>query len=234
MKKLILILLVQLLLLPISAQKKGNFGVFAGGSYYMGDLNYSKHFYMVSPAAGVLYRHDFNDRHSAKMNLYYGGLKAASQGDGYRDWIGTQELGSFSSQVLEIAMMYEFNFLPFNTKKRKENFTPYVSAGLGFSMFFGDYQTNVHQPVLPMGLGLRYNINDRMGVGCFWEMRYLFRDDMDRVINGDLNINNPNNMEVDKDFGLNNNDFYNFFGVYLTYKIFEFLEDCPAYEKTSW
>lgn len=228
MKKLILILLVQLLILQVSAQKKGNFGIFLGGSYYMGDLNYSQHFYSPSFAGGVLYRHDFDDRHSAKMSFYYGGLKAEAGGNEYLDYYGNRDLGSFSTSVMEVALMYEFNFLPFNSKRTKENFTPYVSTGFGFEM-----SNYANRCVLPMGLGIRYNINDRMGVGCFWEMRILFKDDIDRVVNGNFSYS-ESSFKEDITSNLNNNDFYNFFGVYLTYKIFEFLEDCPAYEKTSW
>ncbi|MBN1186900.1 MAG: hypothetical protein JXB49_31780 [Bacteroidales bacterium] len=230
MKKLILILLAHLIIAPAFAQRKGNFGLFLGGSYYMGDLNYSTHFYQPSFAGGILYRHDFNDRHSAKMSFYYGGLKATAGGNGYLDYVGNQPLGQFSTSVMEIAMMYEFNFLPFNTKRTKENFSPYVAAGAGFAM------TQYANPlVLPMGIGLRYNINDRMGVGCFWETRVMFIDHLDRVTNNNQSLTSGSfNMDDPPKSSLNNNDFYNFFGVYLTYKVFEFLEDCPAYEKTSW
>jgi len=229
MKKLILILLAQILMITVSAQRKGNFGVFLGGTYYMGDMNYGKHFYSPSFAGGALYRHDFDDRHAAKMSLYYGGLKGTFGGDAYRNSMTGQEFGSFSSQVLEIAMMYEFNFLPFNNIPTKENFTPYVSTGIGFAMIQNEFGTP-NRFVWPMGLGIRYNINARMGVGCLWEMRMLFRDDLDGAING----YDAGTFHIDNTIGINNNDFYNFFGLYLTYKIFEILEDCPAYEKTTW
>lgn len=219
MKRILVVLLVQIIIMPIFAQRNGNFGIFFGGSYYMGDLNDSKHFYKPSMNFGILYRHDFDDRHSVKLNGYYAGLRA----DGNDFFPAGTYYGnhSFSNNIGELSANYEFNFLPFNKKKHRDNFSPYVSLGIGYSYLFNNVLGYL---VVPFGGGFRYNITRRMDIGCLWESRMLFQDDLDNLSNG-ANVY----TEISTNPSLFNHDWYNFFGVYLTYKIFKYYEDCDTY-----
>ena len=58
-------------------KRSSEVGVFLGGSYYIGDLNPNGHFSQFTrPAAGIVYRYNFNRRFAARANFLYGNLEA--------------------------------------------------------------------------------------------------------------------------------------------------------------
>lgn len=181
-------------------------GIFLGGSYYTGDLNPSGHFNRFTrPAVGVLYRTNFNPRISAKAVFSYGQVEGD---DAYskRESHVNRNL-SFRSNLMELAIEGEFNFLPYSTGNKKMSITtPYVFAGVAVYHFDpqGYYQGRWYklQPIgtegqasafsdqkaysltqfsIPFGVGVKINTAKRVGINFEWGLRKTFTDYIDDV-----------------------------------------------------
>ena len=105
-------------------------------------------------------------------------------------------------------------------KKNNERFTPFIFVGIGSYFLFGS--SGIENPItIPFGLGIKYNIFERLTFGLEWSYHKTFNDEIDSVIN----IQDDNNIPV-----IHNDDWYSFCGVFLTYKIFRDKFDCPTYD----
>ena len=181
----------------------------------MGDLNHSQHFYSPGPAGGLIFRYNFNPRNSIRFNAIYASL-SGDPADHLQPFPGANA-DPFSNGLIDVALATEFNFMPYkSTKLRKERYTPYVSGGIGYSIQFGSAQT----VALNFGGGFKYNITTRLSAGAEWSFRKTFSDELDGVVN----IGSENNTFF------HNKDWYSIVGIFVTYKIFDWGIDCPAYE----
>lgn len=205
----------------LSAQKNSDIGIFAGTSYYMGDLNTAVHYAMPSFAAGPIYRYNFNARNSLRGHAFYHGLNYSTNGySGYNDALPGR---LFQPKFVDLGLDFEFNWKPYKTAHRKTKASPYVFAGIGYNFFvFNDGNTNLQNHVtLPFGFGYKVNVGRWLSAGLEASARKAFSDRVDGVTNPPL-------ADVLAPFG--NNDWYFFTGVFITYKFFKFWEDCPTYD----
>ncbi|MBN2522045.1 MAG: hypothetical protein JXB24_02175 [Bacteroidales bacterium] len=194
------------------AQRYTDFGLIGGGTYYMGEINPKRHFYKLSPAFGALFRININKRYAVRICGIYAGLRGSDSDFPDRN-VPLRSPQSFNKQILDFNSQLEFNFLPYITGEEKWLYSTYVSAGLGCGISTGS------SPFLtiPFGVGFKVNLTKRLSSGCEWSFRKTFRDNIDNVEN---QLGNTL---------LNNNDWYSFIGVFITYKFFKFAADCPAY-----
>jgi hypothetical protein len=196
-------------LLTISAwaQKTDRYqeiGLFLGGSYYLGDLNVAKHFNMIEPAGGIVYRYNFNQRYNIKANVLFGTVKGADSESGVPSQISRNL--AFKSPITEVAAEFEFNFLEYAIGNRKTLFTPYVFAGVNYFRMRPQAQVGetwydlqplgtegqgtsensskkykLNQVAVPFGVGLKFNIANNIGFSCEWGLRKTFTDYIDDV-----------------------------------------------------
>jgi hypothetical protein len=212
--------LIIILLLPayMFGQRKSDIGLSGGTGYYMGDLNFTRHFYMPSAAGGALIRYNLNPRNSFRISGIYTNLRANDPKltDDYHS------LSSFNTSILDLAFTTEFNFRTYKTTKiRKERQTPYVTGGFTYSIVLGgDVPQAESTPGLAFGAGYKYNLTVRLGTGIEWAFRKTFNDNLDGVSNP-----GPENNVF-----FHNKDWYSLVQVFITYKIFDWREDCPAYD----
>ena len=216
MKKIIIIALFSGIIIGAKAQKKVDLGFFGGGSYYLGDINQSKQFYSLSYAFGGLYRYNINPRYTIRGSAYYGNLQADDQD--FDNRFQQSRGNSFSGTVLDITLQFEFNFMPYSTFGRAGEYAFYTTGGIGVAFI------NISGPssplVIPFGVGAKVNLGKKMGIGIEWGFRKMFYDKLD-------GFENPIDPEY-RSF-IHNNDWYSIAGISLTYKIYNKLEDCPAY-----
>lgn len=211
------IVLIVISLQIASGQRKSDIGLIGGTSYYLGDINHSRHFYSPSPAGGLILRYNFNPRNSIRFSGIYASLKGnpADNDEPYPN----STLNSFKTNLVDLGIVTEFNFMPYqSTKIRRDRYTPYVSGGLGYTVVLGggDYTA-----ALSFGGGFKYNLTTRMSTGFEWTFRKTFSDMLDGV----QNIGYENNVFF------HNKDWYSIVGVFVTYKIFDWGMDCPeAYD----
>lgn len=218
LKNLVILLVLILLTGSINAQRKADIGFFAGTSYYMGDINPSTHFYSPSIAVGPIIRYNFHLRSSVRFSGIYHKLKAdpADFTIAY-----PVPVSPFNASFIDLALNYEFNFIPYKTSDRKNNQSFYTGFGLGYQLKLSpDLQNSF---TIPFAVGYKFNAGKKLSAGIEFASRKTFYDGK---IDGVLNIG-----KVDDKFHLvGNNDWYTFAGIFITYKIFNFREDCPTYD----
>lgn len=108
---------------------KNEIGFTLGGMNYIGDLNNQSMFGTVNLAYGALYRLNFDERWSLRIDVDYGHVEG-----GNPDYIERRNL-SFRSYIFEGSMRVEFNFFPFSIRDDHYNWSPYIFGGLGFFAF---------------------------------------------------------------------------------------------------
>ncbi len=192
----------------LHAKKKSSvdLGIFLGGSYYIGDLNQTKQFLFTKPAGGVLFRYNVNPRLAFRGNVLFGSIEGH---DSYSSDLAQKQRNlSFKSNINEVSIQLEFNFLNYRIGVEKEKFSPYLFFGTGFFKFnpmgqlpngnwvalqplhtegegMEDGSKNkpykLVQISLPFGIGFKTNIARKMGLSVEWGMRKTFTDYLDDV-----------------------------------------------------
>jgi hypothetical protein len=211
MKRILFLYLILAIFTKINAQRNANLGVFAGTSYYYGDINPNRLFYSPGLAAGGIYRYNFNKRYAIRLNGYFTNLSGNPDNstDLVHDVVSSDD---FTRLIFDWALQMEFNFFPYVPTVKKWDYTTYISGGIGFF-------TIAENPVtIPFGIGAKLNLTSKIGAGVEWSFRKTFNDIVD-------NTGNPTGISSI----VHNNDWYSFIGVFVTYKFFNIMVDCPAY-----
>ncbi|MEN8203823.1 MAG: DUF6089 family protein [Bacteroidota bacterium] len=213
----LLILFSLFFLVPAHGQRKSDIGIMAAVPWYLGDLSPSiPQAYPLPPALGPILRYNFNMRNALRAHAVFYNLSGSGEVFGVRE-------AEFQSSFVDLGLDFEFNWWPYKTAFRKTKYSPYVSAGLGYSLNISG--ESLSHAYLPFGGGLKLNLGQKLSGGVEVSMRKSFTD----LIDG---ITNPGGEEVQTPVG--NNDWYMFTGIFLTYKIFNFREDCPTYNDNTY
>jgi hypothetical protein len=216
MKRVPWILLLFCFSFTAAGQRNADYGIFGGVSSYMGDINPSRLMYDPLPAAGIFYRYNLHPRHALRADIFVGGIRGSDLD--FNNAFQQTRAASFSGITGEIAVQFEFNFLPYTTEGRLWDWSPYFAAGIG-AAFINSTEFSV-QPVIPFSGGIKVNIYKNMGLEVEYGFRKSFYDNFDGL----------KDMVDPADYSwLNNNDWYSFAGIGLTWKIYNKLAGCPAY-----
>ena len=200
------ILLPFLLLCSVLAHGQVNeIGGTIGGSYYIGDLNPTRHYPRDTKlAGGLLFRHNFNDRYALRIQGLYGTLQAYDSDS--NDSLAVLRNLHFRSRLIEASMLLEINFFKYRYRgKDGRKWTPFVFAGLAYFRSNPQAQLNDTwyqlQPLgtegqgttagggesykvdlmsLPVGAGFKFNFG-RVDVQVEWGARRTWTDYIDDV-----------------------------------------------------
>jgi hypothetical protein len=216
MKNFYLFLLLVPITLPSAGQRNADFGVFGGVSSYLGDINPNRLLYSPLPAGGLFYRYNLNPRQAIRTSLFAGGLRANDHD--FKNAFQEARGASFSGFVGEWAAQFEFNFFPYSTRGKRWNYSPYIAAGAGVAFINTTVMT--YQPVIPFSIGFKINFYKNFGLEAEYGFRKTFYDNFDGL----------KDMIAPSDYSwLHNNDWYTFTGISLTWKFYNRLLGCPAY-----
>jgi hypothetical protein len=217
MKKIPWILFLTSLFINASGQRNADYGIFAGVSSYLGDINPGRLLYSPLPAAGFIYRYNLHPRQALRGNIFLGGIRADDLD--FNNNFQLTRAQSFTGYVGEAAVQFEFNFLPYTTQGKLWDFTPYFAAGAG--VVFINTVTTTFEPVIPFSFGIKANIHKNMGLEAEYGFRKTFYDNFDGL----------KDLVAPSDYGwIHNNDWYSFAGIVLTWKIYNKLAGCPVYD----
>jgi len=216
MKKIHLFLLFLYLSLSLTGQRKSDYGIFAGTSSYLGDINPNRLLYSPLPAGGIFYRYNFHPRQSLRTSMFFGGLRANDLD--FNNSFQTARAATFSGTVGEWALQFEFNFFPYTTEGKLWDYTPYFAAGAGIS--FINTATFTYVPVIPFSVGFKVNIYKNIGLEAEYGFRKTFYDNFD----GLKDLVAPSDLAW-----IHNNDWYSFAGLAISWKIYSRLAGCPTY-----
>ncbi|HCC69628.1 MAG TPA: hypothetical protein DEQ09_00525 [Bacteroidales bacterium] len=216
MKRYFWVVFLFVFIYPLEAQKKADYGVFGGVSYYMGDINPDRYFYGVSPSIGIMYRYNLHPRHALRTNLFLGRIRGDDLD--FNNSYQQNRAHSFESPIFEWSVQFEFNFLPYTTTGKWWDYTPYFAMGGGVCLFNTGSLT--YTPVIPFSVGLKVNIYKNLGLELEYGFRKTFYDNFDGL---------TDNIDPDHHTWTHNNDWYMFTGVTFTWKMFHNMLSCPAY-----
>ena len=206
------------MLQQLAAQSKIELGAFGGVSYYLGNINPSDQFYSPSLAYGITLRYVLNNREAFRLAINDGQLKASD-----RDFDNAFQQNrdiSFSTNLIDIDVLYEFNYLPFQYKQRHHSFTPFLFVGLGYEVILNSTYNIPDHIAVPFGMGIKYLLNKKTTIGLEWSFRKTFQDQIDGI-----GIPGGNQYKSI----LNNNDWYSFAGFFISFRLFD-NSICPVYQ----
>lgn len=217
MKRIPWILIYLCISFTANGQRNADYGLLGGVTSYIGDINPTRMMYSPMPAAGFFYRYNLHPRHSIKADILAGGLRGNDLD--FNNAFQAGRAASFTGIAGELALQFEFNFLPYTTEGKFWDWSPYLAAGAGVAVLSSE--TLSVQPVIPFSAGLKVNIYKNMGLEVEYGFRKTFYDNFDGL----------KDMVDPADYSwLHNNDWYSFAGIAFTWKMFNTLAGCPAYE----
>lgn len=208
MKKVFFCILGFLFVQTSGFAQRSEVGAFAGGAFYLGDINPAGLFSQTQVALGGVYRYNLNTRWALRGNVLWGRVTADDE-----KYDNPRNL-NFRSDIKEFSLQCELSFLPYFTgSSGKYRFSPYLFAGVGVFAFnpkayYFDKTQNMGrwislaplstegqnlpefpnkkpysttQICVPFGLGFKYSLNKTFSIGIEWGMRKTFTDYLDDV-----------------------------------------------------
>lgn len=200
---------------------KYELGGAAGVSFYMGDANKTKLYLHPGMAGGFLFRYNIDFHWSVKVGMFAGNVSGKSEDSG--NIFPFERHDSFHRTLVELGTQMEFNFIPYSDKYAyigAKPYTPYLFTGIGATYATGG--KHFLGANIPLGVGFKYKLNNRVNMGCEFSMRKLLQDDFDVTAkNSEWNLDTPYGIESGF---LKNRDWYSFTMFFLTWE-FSLRED---------
>ena len=187
MRKLLLMLMVLLPADRMSAQDDPQYrmeiGAGVGTVSYEGDFN-GNVLKNMQPMFSALWRYNFDPYKDLRLSATYGKLKGSSKDvDTYYPVYATEEY-SFNRNLLDVSLVFEYNFWPYGTGRDyrgAKRLTPYIYGGIGATSASGGGSKSVFTANVPIGLGVKYKLNERMNLGLDWGIHFSLSDELDGV-----------------------------------------------------
>jgi opacity protein-like surface antigen len=212
------ILILSILIAQLSHSQINELGIFLGGSNFIGDVGATDYISPNQFAVGGIYKWNRSKRHSYRASLIFSDLEGndVNSDDPRRIQRGYE----FSTKIIEISAGMEFTFIDFNLHSGRKIATPYLYTGISVahhdnSYFLNGVQTDENNSSwaygIPMALGFKTNFLGNLILGIEVGARYTFSDELDGSFPDDAS-------HFQNRFGnINNNDWYVFSGITLTY-----------------
>lgn len=186
--------------------QQGEFGVTLGGAHYFGDLNTRVGLNRPKPAFGLFFRKQFGNYIGLRIAAHYAQL---GYSDIYskNEYQKVRNL-SFNSNIWELAVQGDFNFFKFLPNTEDYLFTPYVTLGIGVFSYdpyaYLDGKKEFLRPLgtegqtanppykgrkeygtmaicIPFGVGIKYNISEKLNLSFEVAQRFTNTDYLDDV-----------------------------------------------------
>ncbi len=203
----------------VSAQEDYRFD--AGGGIgmtgYLGDANTSNLWSHPGFDGMLLFRYMRSPRIAFKTGLYVGTLSGNTED--MTDVLPDAAQFKFSTTFFELSEMFEFNFFNYGMGERYrklKRWSPYITAGLGATVWTTDGYTGV-AATLPLGIGVKYKLKERLNLGVEFLMKKTFSDRLDGPM-----LSDPHAI---KSGFAKNTDWYSTLSVTLSY---EFSKRCAT------
>lgn len=189
-------------------------GLFVGGSNFVGDVGPTTYIAPNEPAFGLLYKWNKSPRHAYRFSYMQSTIRSNDLDS--KEASRNQRGFRFEDKLKEVSLGLEFNFFDFNLHEARTKITPYVFSGINYflsSYKLTDTQTGATAEgrterrksiAIPMILGVKSTLSPSLILALETGARYTLTDNID----GSYNENFGN---------INNNDWYVFTGVTLTY-----------------
>ena len=186
MRKGLVTLLMLCATLTASAQQDDEYLMEIGGGVgmvsYQGDFN-SKITSGMQPAGAIVWRRLLNPYMGFRVTGMMGKLKGdATRVETYYPDETTRAY-SFDRSFTDVSVTYEYNFWPYGTGRDyrgAKRLTPFVFGGIGATYVSGG-EKKVFTANVPIGLGIKYKLKERLNVGLEWSMHFSLSDELDGI-----------------------------------------------------
>ena len=186
MRKGLVTLLMLCATLTASAQQDDEYLMEIGGGVgmvsYQGDFN-GKITSGMQPAGAIVWRRLLNPYMGFRVTGMMGKLKGdATRVETYYPDETTRAY-SFDRSLTDVSVTYEYNFWPYGTGRDyrgAKRLTPVVFGGIGATYVSGG-EKKVFTANVPIGLGIKYKLKERLNVGLEWSMHFSLSDELDGI-----------------------------------------------------
>lgn len=187
MRKGLVTLLMLCATLTANAQQDDEYLMEIGGGVgmvsYQGDFN-GKITSGMQPAGAIVWRRLLNPYMGFRVTGMMGKLKgdATRVETNYPD--ETTRAYSFDRSLTDVSVTYEYNFWPYGTGRDyrgAKRLTPFVFGGIGATYVSGG-EKKVFTANVPIGLGIKYKLKERLNVGLEWSMHFSLSDELDGIV----------------------------------------------------
>lgn len=186
MRKGLVTLLMLCATLTASAQQDDEYlmeiGSGVGMVSYQGDFN-GKITSGMQPAGAIVWRRLLNPYMGFRVTGMMGKLKGdATRVETYYPDETTRAY-SFDRSLTDVSVTYEYNFWPYGTGRDyrgAKRLTPFVFGGIGATYVSGG-EKKVFTANVPIGLGIKYKLKERLNVGLEWSMHFSLSDELDGI-----------------------------------------------------
>ena len=232
MKQLLAIFLIGFLAIEAFGQPSVDIGIFGGAGTYFGDMTKTDFGKSVNPAYGAFVRYNFNPRYGLRFNVMNGTIGAIGKYD-QADW-------TFNKNVMNISLSFEFNYLKYIVGDKITPWSTFIFFGLGMQTYnyvmdttklkpvvdptyftHADFSGPVMTATIPFGLGVKYNLSKRWGIGLEGGLKKTFSDKLDDL-DDPLSYENTTvtpPVQVKYTDQWHNNDWTAYAGIHLVYKL---------------
>ena len=246
MKQLLVFFLTGFLTITALAQTSVDIGIFGGGGTYFGDMTKVDFQKSVNPAYGAFLRYNFNPRYSLRFNVLNGTIGAEGQYDevnwpfsknvmdisllfefNYLKYIVGDKQTKWSTFIFGGVgvQMHDYQYRENDFKNIQNQPDP---NNLDPNLFLVDptYFTYTHTsggviaPTITFGLGVKYNLSRKWGIGLEGGLRKSLSDKLDDL-DDPLSFINEDDVQVKYTDQFHNNDWVAYFGIHLVYKILD-------------
>jgi hypothetical protein len=229
MKRLLIVFLIGFTVFKALGQPSGDIGIFGGAGTYFGDMTKIEFSESVNPAYGAFVRYNFNPRYGLRFNVLHGNIGAVGEFDSQTwDPNPIDRRWDFNKSVTDISLQFEFNFFKYIVGEKETPYSTYLFAGVGMHSFEYAYRNLITQsegseisPTIPFGLGFKFNLSRRIGLGLEGGLRKSFSDKLD-------DLDDPLSYQVTEGEEVtvinytdqyHNNDWTAYVGIHLVYKL---------------
>ncbi len=189
---------------------------------YKGDLSPNFALDNFRPAGNLLVRYNVSQPFSVRFNLGLG--RIAGQDRKVNDPFLQARNLAFKTNIREVNVMMEYNFLNYSSLRKVKNWTPYVFGGIGLFSFRPNPRNPGYQTKslfnFPLGAGIKYEFKRPWSLGFEFGSRFSKSDYLDNF--GPNTFGGTNKL-------LNGNpdsrDIYSYAGITLTYTFYRIT--CP-------
>ena len=184
-------------------------GAGVGTMAYEGDFNGSI-FKNMQPMDAIVGRYNIDPYKDLRLNIGLGKIKGASDNvDSYFPDYAEQSY-AFNNTLVDASFVFEYNFWPYGTGRDYRGakpLVPFIFGGLGATYASGS-EKNVFTANVPLGIGAKYKVSERLNIGLDWTIHFSLSDELDGV---------KDPYRVSSSGAFKNTDCYSTLQVSLTY-----------------
>ncbi|WP_080057310.1 type IX secretion system protein PorG [Spirosoma aerolatum] len=208
------------LFISFTAQaQKFEIGGSLGGMLCKSDVTPALNPRFISPAIGGFLRYNV----SRSFSLRFGGAIGKLRGEDRYSSNSFQQARNFSfnTNINELFLDVEYNFLNYKPAPKAKNWTPYVFGGIGVCKFNNDVIRVGGVMTYPLGVGVKYEIKRPWSIGLEFGTRFTRNDYLDAL--GDLTFGKATTKTTQGNPSLT--DSYTYTAITVSYTFYKIV--CP-------